>query len=73
MGSIVMSLFWGGAKVQRKTTADRLTIANTNVLILYLSRTKNTRALAEIIHNQVGGSLVALELENRTPPTTGLR
>ena len=32
------------------------------VLIVYLSRTNNTKAIAEIIHKQVGGTLVALEL-----------
>jgi len=33
------------------------------VLIVYLSRTNNTKAIAEIIHKNVGGTLVALELE----------
>lgn len=37
------------------------------VLIVYLSRTKNTKAVAEIIHKNVGGALVALELENSYP------
>jgi flavodoxin len=37
------------------------------VLIVYLSRTNNTRALAEIIHKHVGGTLVALELEKPYP------
>lgn len=37
----------------------------TKVLIVYLSRTNNTKAIAEIIQKQVGGKLVALEL--RTP------
>ena len=32
------------------------------VLIVYLSRTNNTKAIAEIIHKNVGGKLVALEL-----------
>ena len=38
-----------------------------NVLIVYLSRTNNTKAIAEIIHKNVGGDLVALELENPYP------
>jgi flavodoxin len=33
------------------------------VLIVYLSRTNNTKVIAEIIQKNVGGSLVALELE----------
>jgi flavodoxin len=38
-----------------------------NVLIVYLSRTKNTKAVAEIIHQKVGGDLVPLELVTPYP------
>ena len=34
---------------------------------MYLSRTNNTKAIAEIIHANVGGQLVALELEKPYP------
>lgn len=34
------------------------------VLIVYLSRTNNTKAIAEILHENVGGTLVSLELQN---------
>lgn len=37
------------------------------VLIVYLSRTRNTKTIAEIIHQQVKGDLVALELKNPYP------
>jgi flavodoxin len=37
------------------------------ILIVYLSRTNNTKAIAEIIHENVGGTLVALELQNPYP------
>ena len=37
------------------------------ILIIYLSRTNNTKAIAEIIHNYVGGKLVALELQKPYP------
>ncbi|MEZ0538727.1 flavodoxin [Fibrella arboris] len=37
------------------------------ILIVYLSRTKNTKAVAEIIHQQVGGTLMALELVTPYP------
>jgi flavodoxin len=37
------------------------------VLIVYLSRTNNTKAIAEIIHQNVGGKLVSLELEKPYP------
>ncbi|WP_166336654.1 flavodoxin family protein [Sphingobacterium chungjuense] len=38
-----------------------------NVLVVYLTRTKNTKVLAELIHVQVGGDLIALELETPYP------
>lgn len=37
------------------------------ILIVYLSRTSNTKAVANIIHENVGGTLVALELVNPYP------
>ncbi|REA55515.1 flavodoxin [Dyadobacter luteus] len=37
------------------------------VLIVYLSRTKNTKAVAEMIHRNVGGKLVAIDLGNPYP------
>lgn len=37
------------------------------ILIVYLSRTNNTKAIAEMIHQKVGGTLVALELKNPYP------
>lgn len=37
------------------------------MLVVYLSRTKNTRAVAEIIHRKVGGHLVELELVKPYP------
>ena len=36
-------------------------------LIVYLSRTSNTKVVAELIQNKVGGKLVALEKENPYP------
>lgn len=37
------------------------------ILIVYLSRTKNTKEVAEMIHREVGGDLVELELETPYP------
>jgi flavodoxin len=37
------------------------------ILIVYLSRTNNTKAIAEIIHGYAGGKLVALELQKPYP------
>ncbi|MEP6513132.1 MAG: flavodoxin [Parafilimonas sp.] len=45
------------------TTSD----SNKKILIVYLSRTNNTKAVAEIIHKNVGGDLVALELQTPYP------
>ena len=42
-------------------------MASKKNLIVYLSRTNNTKAIAEIIHNNLGGTLVALELEKPYP------
>jgi flavodoxin len=37
------------------------------ILIVYLSRTNNTKAVAEFIHQRIGGSIVAIELERPYP------
>lgn len=37
------------------------------ILIVYLSRTNNTKTIAEIIHSKVGGTIIALELEKPYP------
>ena len=42
-------------------------IDSEKTLIVYLSRTNNTKAVAEIIHSELSGDLVALELENPYP------
>lgn len=52
-------MLWGCSKAQ-DIRADK-------VLIVYLSRTKNTKAIAEIIHKNTGGTLVALELKTPYP------
>lgn len=38
-----------------------------NILIVYLSRTNNTKAVAEIIHEYLGGTLIELELQKPYP------
>jgi flavodoxin len=42
-------------------------LTSKKVLIIYLSRTNNTKAIAQIIQKNVGGDLVALELANPYP------
>jgi flavodoxin len=48
-------------------SAGRDAYDTSRVLIVYLSRTNNTKAIAEIIQRNIGGSLVALELEKSYP------
>ena len=48
-------------------TKTKSNLDTNKVLIVYLSRTNNTKAIAEIIHRNVGGALVALELEKPYP------
>ena len=54
---------------QTKDVHDKMdsTLNPNKVLIVYLSRTNNTKTIAEIIHRNVGGTLVALELEKPYP------
>ena len=58
-------LILGCSSSQMKKVNDKMdsTAAAEKVLIVYLSRTNNTKAIAEIIHKNAGGTLVALELE----------
>lgn len=43
------------------------TMNKEHVLIVYLSRTNNSKAVAEIIHDAVGGTLVEFELKTPYP------
>ena len=42
-------------------------MSSKKILIVYLSRTGNTKAIAEIIQQNIGGTLVALELQKPYP------
>jgi len=42
-------------------------MSSKKILIVYLSRTNNTKAIAEIIQKNLGGTLVALELKKPYP------
>lgn len=50
----------GRAKAQQNRSDKK-------VLIVYLSRTNNTKAIAQIIQQQVGGKLVPIELQKPYP------
>jgi flavodoxin len=73
MATIAFSTISGCSKAQKLpgNTTDKPTATvidgNKKILIAYLSRTNNTKAIAQIIQKQVGGKLVALELVNPYP------
>src|SRR5262249_49788513 len=56
-----------GFSVAQQQPANEQRPSEKKVLIVYLSRTNNTKVIAEIIHQKVGGKLVALELETPYP------
>ena len=60
-------LLSGSSGAQQRPAKDQRLPVEKKVLIVYLSRTNNTKAVAEIIHQRVGGRLVALELETPYP------
>ncbi|WP_187261718.1 flavodoxin family protein [Pontibacter beigongshangensis] len=65
--SMVVCMLPACSKAQNPPPEKEETPKDRNVLIVYLSRTKNTKAIAEMIHQKVGGTLVALELETPYP------
>ena len=60
MVAVSISFLSGCSKAQQAVTDKK-------ILIVYLSRTNNTKAIAEIIHKNLGGTLVALEQESPYP------
>jgi flavodoxin len=68
-GLLAFLLLIGACSSQTESVqvTDGATLIPRNVLIVYLSRTNNTKAIAEIIHKNIGGKLVALELEKPYP------
>ena len=64
----VICLLTGCSSAQQPRPADaRLAKTDSKILIVYLSRTNNTKAVAEFIHEEVGGTLVPLELVTQYP------
>ena len=64
---VVICLLSGTAGAQQRPARGQELLAEKNFLIVYLSRTNNTRAIAEIIQREVGGRMVALELQTPYP------
>ena len=55
------------SQAQQSPANSQRVLTDKNTLIVYLSRTNNTKAIAEFIQQEVGGTLVALELETPYP------
>jgi flavodoxin len=65
--STILCLASGPSRAQQSPANSQRVPTEKNTLIVYLSRTNNTKAIAEIIHQKLGGTLVALELETPYP------
>jgi len=65
--STILCLTSGSSRAQQSGANSPRVPTEKNTLIVYLSRTNNTKAIAEIIHQRIGGTLVALELVTPYP------
>jgi flavodoxin len=63
----MMCLLSGCSAGQQPSAVSSPSIADKKILIVFLSRTNNTKAIAEMIRDNVGGTLVPLELEKPYP------
>jgi flavodoxin len=64
--SMLIGLTYGCSYAQ-SIAPEQKQISSSKTLIVYLSRTGNTKAVAEMIHSNVGGKLVSLDLEKPYP------
>ena len=64
---VAILLLAGVAAVQQRPAKGQGLPAEKKILIVYLSRTNNAKAIADIIHEKAGGRLVALELQTPYP------
>ena len=65
LAAFVFAVVCGGASAQPR--AEGAGWQGRRVLVVYLTRTNNTKAVAQIIHDVVGGAVVALELQTPYP------
>ena len=63
----IICLLSGCSKAQQPSANNKPLPSEKKILTVYLSRTNNTKAIAEFIHQKVGGTIVALELETPYP------
>ena len=57
---ITASLFSSCSKAQSTVKQEKDVLNKNSILIVYLTRTKNTKTVAQIIHKQTGGKLIEL-------------
>lgn len=57
----------GSCQTKPEAILENTQVASDKILIVYLSRTKNTKAVAEMIQEQVGGTLIEVELVTPYP------
>jgi flavodoxin len=57
----------GSCQTKPEAILENTQVASDKILIVYLSRTKNTKAVAEMIQEQVGGTLIVVELVTPYP------
>ena len=63
----IICLLSGCSRAQQLPANTQPLTGEKKALIVYLSRTNNTKAIAEFIHQKVGGTMIALELETPYP------
>lgn len=63
----VLLLLSSCSKAQISMSEKKEMPKDKNILIVYVSRTKNTKTIADIIHQNTGGTLIELELQNPYP------
>jgi len=64
---MAMTLLLSSYAQGQRASSVNPNLAGKNILIVYLSRTNNTKAVAQIIQDQVGGAIIGLELEKPYP------
>lgn len=70
LNSIILPVFCllsSCVNAQEPAVKAKQSISDKKILIVYLSRTNNTKAVAEIIQKNIGGDIVAIELEKPYP------
>src|SRR3546814_18131344 len=65
--SAIFCMLASCSNAQEPATGKGELLTGREILIVYLSRTNNTKAVAEIIHNNVGGDMADLELVTPSP------